>query len=147
MGRDAGVREGLRAPASRRTHLSTHLGPRLGACRGQRGAATAEAMVVLPVVVAVGLGLVWALGLAVAQVRLVDGAREAARVAARGEADASAAAAARRVAPDGARVSISRGAGVVTAVVEVRVSGPGGIFRIVPGVLLSSRAAAVEEPS
>ncbi len=132
MSGDAEVRGGMRASASR--------------SRGQRGAVTAEAMVVLPVLVAVCLGLVWLLGLAVAQVRVVDGAREAARAAARGEQESQARAAAVRVAPGGASVRLRRGGGMVTAVVSAEVSGPGGLFRMLPGVTVSSTAVAAEEP-
>jgi hypothetical protein len=104
-------------------------------------------MVVLPVLVAVALGLVWVIGLAVAQVRVVDGAREAARLAARGESDAAAGAAARRVAPEGSTVALRRGGGRVTVVVEASVHGPGGLLRMAPGVTVRSSAVAVEEPS
>ena len=133
MGRDAEVRGGLRASASR--------------SRDQRGAATAEAMVVLPVVVAVGLGLVWVVALAVTQVRVVDGAREAARAAARGEPDAVVRAVTRRVAPAGAVVDVSLAGGHVTAVVTAHVAGPGGLFRLLPEVTVRSSAVAVQEPA
>ena len=53
----------------------------------------------LPVLVAFTLGLVWLVAVAAAQVRVVDAARETARVAARGESDATAAAAGRRWRP------------------------------------------------
>lgn len=143
MSRDAGVRRLPRTSASRQARA----GAGQPADRGERGAVTAELMVVLPVLVAVALGLVWLVGLAGAQVRVVDGAREAARLAARGESDAAARNAARRVAPQGATVLLQRGGGRVTAVVEAPVSGPGGVFRFLPGVTVSSRAVAVEEPS
>lgn len=133
MTRDAEVRAGRRASASRP--------------RDDRGAATAEAMVVLPVLLAVALGLVWVLTLGVTQVRVVDGAREAARAAARGESAAVATAAGRRVAPDGARVRIRRSAGTVVAVVTVGVRGPGGLFALLPQVTVTSSATAVEEPT
>ena len=133
MHRDAEGRGTLRASASR--------------ARTQRGAATAESMVVLPVVVAVALGLVWVLALGVAQVRVVDGAREAARVAARGEGGAAAATAARRVAPEGAQVRVRRTDDLVTVHVAVAVAGPGGLFAMLPEVTVASRADAVVEPS
>ena len=57
---------------------------------------------VLPVLVAVALGLVWLVALAATQVRVVDAARETARAAARDDGRASAVALGRRVAPDGA---------------------------------------------
>ena len=61
MSRDAEARRPGRTSASR--------------TRGERGAVTAEAAVVIPVLVA----------LATTQVRVVDSAREAARLAARGD--------------------------------------------------------------
>ncbi len=113
----------------------------------ERGAVTAEAAAVLPVLVALALGLVWCLSLMVAQVRVVDGAREAARLGARGESEARAVAAARRVAPDGAVVRVSRDGDTVVAEVRLRVRGPGGIFRLVPGPTVTSRSVAVAEPA
>ncbi|CAA9366007.1 MAG: hypothetical protein AVDCRST_MAG34-2868 [uncultured Nocardioidaceae bacterium] len=107
---------------------------------------TAEAAAVLPVLVAFALGLVWLLGVAVAQVRVVDGAREAARVAARGDGDVLASAQARRVAGDGADVDIARGDQRVVVTVSVDVDGPGGLFGALPGVQVRSRAEAVVEP-
>ncbi|MFI2708388.1 TadE family type IV pilus minor pilin, partial [Nocardioides sp. CER28] len=49
-----------------------------------RGAATAELVMVLPALVAVTIGLVWLLSVGAAQVRTVDAARETARALARG---------------------------------------------------------------
>jgi hypothetical protein len=113
----------------------------------ERGAVTAEAAAVLPVLVAVVLGLVWCLSLVVAQVRVVDGAREVARAGARGDDEAAALAAGRRVAPDGATVSLSRDGDRVVAEVRLRVRGPGGLFRHLPGPTVRSRAVAVAEPT
>ena len=136
MPRGAEVRTGLRASASRTPGE-----------RSERGAATAEAMVVLPVLLAVAMGLVWVVALAVTQVRVVDGAREAARAAARGESVAVATAAGRRVAPEGAGIRIRRGSGTVRAEVRVEVGGPGGLFALLPDVTVTSSATAVQEPT
>lgn len=114
--------------------------------RSERGAVTAEAAAVLAVLVAVTLGLVWCLALVVTQVRVVDGAREVARLAARGESDAVALAAGAQVAPDGAGITVRRRGEVVEVEVRVRVRGPGGIFAHVPGPTVRSRATAVREP-
>ena len=118
-----------------------------GRHRDERGAVTAETAAVLPVLVAVALGLVWCLSLVVAQVRVVDGAREVARVGARGDSPAEAVAAGRRVAPDGATVRLERDGDTVVAVVRLRVRGPGGVFRHLPGPTVHSRAVAVAEPT
>jgi hypothetical protein len=112
--------------------------------RDARGAVTAEAAVVLPVLLAVTLGLVWLLSLAAIQVRVVDGAREVARAAARGD-DGVAVDLGRRVAPEGSRISVRRGGGTVVAEVSTTVRGPGGIFSFLPEVEVSSRATTAEE--
>jgi hypothetical protein len=112
--------------------------------RDARGAVTAEAAVVLPVLMAVALGLVWLVSLAATQVRVVDGAREVARAAARDD-DGVAVALGRQVAPEGSRISVTRSGGTVVAEVSATVRGPGGIFGFLPGVELSSEATSAEE--
>lgn len=116
--------------------------------RSERGAATAELALVLPVLVAVTIGLVWLLAVGVAQVRVVDAARETARAVARGDDVTTAVARGQRVAPPGGRVTVQDdGGGQVVAVVVARVPGPGGIFDRLPGVTASAEAVAVvEEP-
>ena len=105
--------------------------------RTERGAATAELAMALPLLVAVTIGLVWLLAVGAAQVRAVDAARETARAVARGE----------RVAPDGSRVSVHDDGTEVTAVVVGRVSGPGGLVSRLPSVTVSAEAvAATEDP-
>ena len=100
---------------------------------------------VLPLLVAVTAGLVWLLAVGAAQVRVVDAARETARAAARGDADAEAVARGRRVAPERSSVVLTRGGGEVTAVATGRVSGPGGLFAFLPGVTVRAEAVAAEE--
>ena len=56
--------------------------------RDQRGAATAELALGIPVLVSLTIGLVWLLTIGVAQVRMVDAARETARAGARGDTEA-----------------------------------------------------------
>jgi hypothetical protein len=114
--------------------------------RSELGAVTAEAAVVIPLLLAVTLGLVWTVALAVTQVRVVDAAREVARAAARGDSDAVATARGRQVAPDDARVEISRSGGQVAARVVVDVRGPGGLFGFLPPVPVRAEAVAAEEP-
>lgn len=113
--------------------------------RPDRGAATAELAMVLPVLVAVTVGLVWLLAVGAAQIRVVDAAREAARVAARGDADATALARGREVAPEGGMVTLSRSAGQVRAVASGEVRGPGGLFDFLPGVTVRAEAVATDE--
>lgn len=115
--------------------------------RTERGAATAELAMALPLLIAVTIGLVWLLAVGAAQVRAVDAARETARAVARGDSAAEAVARGRRVAPDGSRVSVQDDGTEVTAVVVGRVSGPGGLFSRLPAVTVSAEAVAVaEEP-
>src|SRR3954451_17397234 len=110
------------------------------------GAVTAEAAMLLPVLFAFALGLVWVLAAAVTQVRVVDGAREAARAAARGDSDGAAVARGRQVAPSGARFTVTHSAGRVLVAVSSEVHGPGGLFDDVPGLEVTSHAVAEEEP-
>lgn len=117
------------------------------AALSERGAATAELAMVLPVLVAVTIGLVWLLAVGTAQVRVVDAARETARAAARGDSPAQAVERGMRVAPAGSRISVHDDGGQVTAVVVGRVDGPGGLFARLPGVTVTAEAvAAAEEP-
>ena len=113
----------------------------------QRGAVTAEAAVVIPLLLAVAMALVWLVALAATQIRVVDAAREAARAAARGEPDAASIERGRQVAPDGARFEISRSGGAVTVRVAAEVRGPGGLLAFLPAVPVSSEAVAAEEPA
>lgn len=113
--------------------------------RDQRGAATAELAMVLPILVAVTIGLVWLLAVGAAQVRAVDAARETARAAARGDADAEAIARGREVAPEGAQVVLTRSGEEVRAVASGEVHGPGGIFGFLPGVTVHAEAVAAAE--
>jgi Flp pilus assembly protein TadG len=110
------------------------------------GAVSAEAAVVLPLLVALALSLVWLVSLAVTQVRVVDAAREAARSAARGESDALAVSAGNRVAPAGASIQVSRSGDEVQARVSSEVHGPGGLLAFLPPVEVTSTAVAAQEP-
>jgi TadE-like protein len=113
--------------------------------RSERGAATAELAMVLPLLIAVTIGLVWLLAVGAAQVRAVDAARETARAVARGDAVSEAVARGEQVAPPGSRVTVQDDGGRVTAVVVGRVSGPGGLFGRLPGVTVSAEAVAATE--
>jgi hypothetical protein len=128
----AGVRPTRRTPAG-------------GRPRTDRGAATAEVVMVLPVLVATTLALAWLLALAAAQTRTVDAAREVARAVARDEPRGVAFALGRQVAPPGATISVSTGAGEVAVQVSAVVRGPGGLFRFGPGVTVEAEAVAARE--
>ena len=122
----------------------SRLGPRR---RGsQRGAVTAELALGLPLLLAVTLGLVWLLVVGVAQVRMVDAAREAARAAARGEPRVAAVSAALRVEPAGAQVEVTSTGDDIHVVVSAEIDGPGGLFAFLPGVRVVGEAVAAREP-
>jgi hypothetical protein len=101
---------------------------------------------VLPLLVAVTVGLAWLLAVGAAQVRTVDAARETARAVARGDDEASATARGRRVAPAGATVAVATGGEEVTVTVRAPVDGPGGLFaHLGPVTVRATAVAAVEE--
>lgn len=102
---------------------------------------------VLPVLVAVALGLAWLISLGVAQVRVVDAARETARAVARDEPNGQAIDLGRRVAPDGSRISIRDRGESVQVVVTVEVRGPGGLFQFLPPVQVDAQTVAAKESS
>lgn len=106
---------------------------------------TAELALVLPVLVAVTIGLVWLLSVGAAQLRAVDAARETARSLARGDSVSDAVAVGQRVAPPGSTVTVSSGGGTVTARASGHVDGPGGLFAFLPGVRVEAEAVAVDE--
>lgn len=101
---------------------------------------------VIPVLVAVTLGMVWLVSLAATQVRLVDAAREVARAVARDEPRAGAVALGRRVAPDDARIHVVDHGETVTVTVAAEVEGPGGLFRFLPAVSVDAEAVTAQEP-
>ena len=108
--------------------------------RGDRGAVTAEAAVVIPVLVAFAMALLWALTAVSDQIRCVDAARAGARAAARSEPEAAVLDTARDAAPDGARVEVGRAGDLWRVRVEAPAPGPGGL-----ALTLSAEAAALAE--
>jgi Flp pilus assembly protein TadG len=111
----------------------------------QRGAATAELAMGLPLLFVVTLALVWLLSVGIAQARTVDAAREAARAVARGDDPATAAATADRVAPDGVRVTVATSGDQVVATASGHIAGPGGVLALLPGASLHAQAVALVE--
>ena len=106
---------------------------------------TAELALVLPVLVAVTIGLVWLLSVGAAQVRTVDAARETARALARGDDEGAALARGEEVAPPGSTVTVTRGGGEVRVTVSGEVAGPGGLFAHLPTPTVRAEAVAAEE--
>lgn len=113
--------------------------------RPERGAVTAELALGLPLLLAVTVGMVWLLAVGAGQVRVVDGAREAARGLARGDPEPVAFERATTVAGEGSRVSAAYASGEVTVTVTRSVSGPGGLFGFLPAVALEADAVAAVE--
>ncbi|MFF3612723.1 TadE family type IV pilus minor pilin [Streptomyces sp. NPDC002580] len=91
------------------------------------GFVTAEAAVVLPSLVLVGMALVWALLAASAQIQCVDAARAGARAAARQDSPEAVLATARGAAPLGARVTVTREADLVRVKVGASTPGPAAL--------------------
>ncbi len=114
--------------------------------RDQRGAATAELAMSIPLLVSLTIGLVWLLSVGVAQVRMVDAAREAARATARGDPVDEAVSRGERVAP-GSTVTVTVSDGTAMATASGAVEPPGGLLGFLPAVSLQARAVtAVESP-
>lgn len=106
---------------------------------------TAEAALVLPLIAIFALALVWLMTVGIAEVRVVDAARDAARAVARGEDDTAAAGAARRTAGSDAGVTVRRGSGLVSVTVTERVSPPGWLLVPLPSVTVSSHSSVEAE--
>jgi Flp pilus assembly protein TadG len=113
--------------------------------RTERGIVTAELALAIPLLLALTLGLVWLLSLATAQVRLVDAARETARVAARGDGVEVAIERGGQVAPAGARISVATDGDAVVASGEVEIDGVGGLLEVLPSVRLTATAVSARE--
>jgi hypothetical protein len=113
--------------------------------RTEAGAATAEAVMVMPMLAALTLALVWLLALAATQTRAVDAAREVARALARDEPRATALELGRRVAPAGADFVVGGGTSDVTVEVRADVGGPGGLLAFLPDVTVRAEAVAARE--
>lgn len=114
--------------------------------RDDAGAVTAEAAVVLPIVVLFALGLAWLVALGGTQVRALDAARETARAVARGEDAQAGLDLGRRVATEGAEISVMDEGDTVRVTVDAPVRGPGGIFGFLPSYHARASAVAAEEP-
>lgn len=104
------------------------------------GSVTIEAAISLSVLVLVLAMCLSGIGCAIAQIRCVDAAREAVRLAARGE-QGRAVEAVTRLAPAGASVNLQINDTTVTATVVAR-----GVGGLIPGVQVNATAMAAAEP-
>ncbi|WP_406726253.1 TadE family type IV pilus minor pilin [Streptomyces sp. GD-15H] len=109
--------------------------------RADRGFVTAEAAMVLPVLVMFAMALVWGLLVVAAQIQCVDAARTGARAAARQDPPDAVVEVARRAAPSGAEVTVRREAAGVRVVVVARPP----VLRGLPFDVREEAVAAVEE--
>ena len=101
---------------------------------------------VLPVLVALTLGLAWLLARPPTLARAVAAAGAPARPAARDDGAGTAEALGRRVAPDGAWISVRDDGETVVVSVRSTVHGPHGLFGFLPGVDVDAEAVAAKEP-
>lgn len=113
----------------------------------ERGAVTVETAMALPMLALFTLSMAWLVSIGLTQVRAVDGAREAARAAARDDSMATARALGARVAAEGSRITIDRRDGTVVARVSSPVGGPAGLFGDWVGFEVHAEAVAAEEPT
>ena len=107
--------------------------------RSEAGGVTVEAAIAIASIVAVVVLCVGAITAATLHVRCVDSAREAARLAARGDRE-SAISTAAKVAPDGADVSVRTEGEFVVATVRAR-------SPLLPLVNISAEAVVALEPT
>jgi len=114
------------------------------AARTERGSVTAEAAVVLPVLLVVLAAAVGVIVCVSAQLACVDAARAAARAAARGEDAAVVQQVGVRLAPPGARVVVTSDAETVQVRIDTSVRPFGRALRL-PAVDVSGRAVAAVE--
>lgn len=94
----------------------------------ERGAATAELVMTLPLVVLVTWTMVWLVSLGSAQAELVDAARETARALARGDAEPAAVARGRASAPEGTSIEVIHDGRALRVVARVDVAAPVATF-------------------
>lgn len=105
---------------------------------GSAGSSTVEAALAIAAVVVVLVLCLAGVTAVSMQVRCIDAAREAARLAARGD-QRNAVATARRIAPPGAQVRLEHDGGYLVATVRAR-------SKLLPALDIAARAVSAEEP-
>ncbi|HYJ66859.1 MAG TPA: TadE family type IV pilus minor pilin [Nocardioidaceae bacterium] len=106
---------------------------------------TAEAAMVIPVLLLVTVALAWLVTLGIAQVRCVDAAREGARLAARGEPAGVVTAAVQRAGPAAAHATVDESGDHVTVSVEAAVVPDVPLLDHLPAVTLRADATTTAE--
>lgn len=109
------------------------------------GMVTAEAAFVIPVLLLVAVLCGWVVAVGAAQVRMIDAAREGARLAARGEPAAVVQAAIQQTGPAGATAQVHADGGTVTVDVAARVEPAVPLLDLLPGIDLHSSATSTLE--
>jgi hypothetical protein len=107
---------------------------------------TAETAVVLPIIAAFALAVLWLVSLAVAEIRLVDSARDAARALALGVGESSVRSQILDRAPSGTRLDVVRKGSDVTVEVSLAADAPGWLLVPLPAVSLHAAATTEAEP-
>jgi hypothetical protein len=113
--------------------------------QGDRGMVTAEFAVALPAFVLVVAAAICGVGAMTAQLRCVDAADIAARMAARGDDASVVRAVALGAAPGGAELTLRSSATEVTATVRARLSPP-GLATLFGGIVVSAHVVDALEP-
>jgi hypothetical protein len=106
---------------------------------------TAEAAMVIPILLLVTVALAWLVTLGIAQVRCIDAAREGARLAARGEPPGVVTAAVQRAGPTGADATVHDSGSDVTVSVEASVVPDVPLLDHLPAVTLHAEATSIAE--
>lgn len=106
---------------------------------------TAELATIAPFGVAFGLLLLWVVSLGLTQVRLADASREGARLVARGEPVETAELAAKKLSPDGAKVTVATDDGLVTVTVRAKSAMPIPFFSGIGARSMESSSVAADE--
>ncbi len=113
--------------------------------RDNQGSVTAEAAMVLPVIVAFVIVLIWLITVGIAQVRVVDAARDTARALARGDDEVVAVAVGLRSAPTDADATVTRDGSTVTVEVTSVQTAPGWLLVPMPALTIGSSSTVEVE--
>jgi Flp pilus assembly protein TadG len=107
---------------------------------------TAEFAVALPAFVIVVMAALAGVAVVMAQLRCVDAAAVAARMAARGDPPTQVRTTSLSGAPAGARLDLTGSSDFVTATVRATVSAP-GVLGFLPGITLQAHVVQAREPA
>ena len=135
-----------RRPGRPRPSPARAAGPAGSSAHGDDGMVTAEFAVALPAFVIVVVAALAGVAVVMAQLRCVDAAAIAARMAARGESPAQIRTTSLAGAPSGARLELGGSPDSVTATVQATVAPP-GVLGFLPGITLHAHVVQAREPA